>query len=111
MGRVIGSFLDPRAYLPVTGESAYAIAWYQWYVNPSGAGALAQPEEPPAEVQKQMELYDQILASGDQAKQNELMHEILDIARDQFYIIGISSEPPGHRPPPSRSSTGLAVSS
>lgn len=89
-------FLDPRAYLPVTGESAYAIAWYQWYVNPSGAGALAQPEEPPAEVQKQMELYDQILASGDQAKQNELMHEILDIARDQFYIIGISSEPPGY---------------
>lgn len=89
-------FLDPRAYLPVTGESAYAVAWYQWYVNPSGAGALAQPEEPPAEVQRQMELYDQILASGDQAKQNELMHEILDIARDQFYIIGVSSTPPGY---------------
>ncbi len=89
-------FLDPRAFLPVHSESAFAVAWYQWYVNPSGAGALAQPEEPPAIVKEQMALYDQILSSGDLNKQNELMHKILDIARDQFYIIGISSSPPGY---------------
>ena len=43
-----------------------------------------------------MDLYAQILSSGDQAKQNELMKEILAIAKDQLYVIGISSSPPGY---------------
>lgn len=89
-------FLDPRHFLPATGESAYAIAWYQWYVNPTGAGAAAQPEEPPEQVKRQLELYDQILSSGDSAQQAELMKEILEIAREQFYVIGVSSSPPGY---------------
>jgi peptide/nickel transport system substrate-binding protein len=43
-----------------------------------------------------MELYDQIKATGDQAEQVALMKELLEIAKDQFYVIGISNEPPGY---------------
>ncbi len=89
-------FLDPRHFVPVTSESAYAMAWYTWYVNPSGVGALVPPEEPPDIVKHQMALYDQIKATGDYQKQLELMKEILAIAKDQFYVIGISSSPPGY---------------
>jgi peptide/nickel transport system substrate-binding protein len=59
-------FVDPRHMLPVHSESAYAMAaWYNWYANPSGEGALTQPEDPPVEVKRQMELYDQLKATGD----------------------------------------------
>ncbi|MEZ4664634.1 MAG: hypothetical protein R2911_44445 [Caldilineaceae bacterium] len=48
---------------PANGESAFAQAWVTWYTNRTGEGALTPPEEPPAEVQHQMELYDQIKAT------------------------------------------------
>ena len=43
-----------------------------------------------------MELYDQIKATGDYQKQLELMREIIDIAKDQFYVVGLSSSPAGY---------------
>lgn len=88
--------LEPRWYFPFSDESWFAEAWVTWYNNPSGVGALAAPEEPPAETKRQMELYDQIKASGDPAEQEALMNEILEIAADQFYAIGISLNPPGY---------------
>jgi peptide/nickel transport system substrate-binding protein len=88
-------FLDPRHLFPFSGESTFAQAWQTWYNNPTGEGALVGPEEPPADVQRQMELYDQIKGTGDYATQVELMKEIIEIAKDQFYVIGISSSPPG----------------
>jgi len=89
-------FLDPRHMFPFSGESTFAQAWQQWYNNPDGEGALTPPEEPPEDVKRQMDLYDQIKASGDTALQEELMKEIIEIARDQFYVIGLSSSPPGY---------------
>lgn len=89
-------FLDPRHLFPFSGESTFAQAWVTWYNNPSGEGALTPPEEPPADVQRQMELYDQIKATGDEATQIELMKEIIEIAKEQFYVVGISSSPPGY---------------
>ncbi|MBX3014367.1 MAG: ABC transporter substrate-binding protein [Caldilineaceae bacterium] len=89
-------FLDPRHFLPVTSESAYAMAWYTWFVNPSGDGALTQPEEPPAAVKEQMELYNQIKATGDYQEQLRLMQAILAIAKEEFYVIGVSSSLSGY---------------
>lgn len=82
--------LDPRYYLPMNnGSSIYAKAWAFWYngVNPDIA------EEPPADVKRAMNLYDQIKATSDDAEQLALMTEILDIAADQFYAIGTVLEP------------------
>ncbi|HXF62073.1 MAG TPA: ABC transporter substrate-binding protein, partial [Caldilineaceae bacterium] len=79
--------LDPRYWFPFsTGNSFWAKAWAYWYVDPESPLA----EEPPAEVKRQMELYDQIRETADDAKQQELLREILDIQADLFPIIGIA---------------------
>ncbi|MCB0159988.1 MAG: ABC transporter substrate-binding protein, partial [Caldilineaceae bacterium] len=88
--------LEPRWYFPFSGESLYAEAWKEWYVNPSGVGSLVPPEEPPAGPKRQMELYDAIKATGDAAEQQALMEEILQIAADEFYALGISLPAPGY---------------
>lgn len=81
--------LEPRWYFPYSQESNYAIPWARWYRNrndPLG-------EKPPEVVQKQMILYDQILTTADKGKQIILMKKILNIAADQFYVIGVSTPP------------------
>ncbi|MCC6804713.1 MAG: ABC transporter substrate-binding protein, partial [Anaerolineae bacterium] len=78
--------LEPRWYFPFSNESNYGEAWQYWYNNPSDERA----EEPPEAVRQQMDLYTQLRATADQAGQNELMSQILQIAADQFYVIGIS---------------------
>jgi peptide/nickel transport system substrate-binding protein len=88
----LGAILEPRYYFPYSDESNYAEAWQYWYNNP--AHELA--EEPSEAAQHQMELYDQIKATADLDEQNELMAEIIQIAADEFYVIGISLPPSGY---------------
>ena len=78
--------LEPRHYFPFSNESGYAEGWQYWYNNPNDERAI----EPPDIVKQQMALYDQLKATVDQDQQNELMRQILDIAADQFYSIGIA---------------------
>jgi peptide/nickel transport system substrate-binding protein len=84
--------LEPRWYFPYSNESNYAEAWQYWYNNPDDPRA----EEPSAAAQRQMELYDEIKATADPDRQAELMNEILDIAAEEFYAIGINLTPPGY---------------
>ena len=91
VGQVI--LLDPRYYFPLDGNSVYAQAWQIWYNNPTGAGATVKPEEPPTAVKEQMALYDQLKNTADTDEQMRLMQQILDMAVDQFYVIGITTEP------------------
>jgi peptide/nickel transport system substrate-binding protein len=83
--------LEPRWYFPYSNESNFAQAWRVWY-NPGAAGGIPRtaPEQPPADMRRQMQLYDQIKATGDEQKQQELMRQLLEISADQFYVIGIS---------------------
>lgn len=82
--------LEPRWYFPFSAESQFGILWQYWWRKD------ARGEEPPAAPKKQMELYDQIQATGDEAKQMELMKQILQIAQEQFYAIGISKPGMGY---------------
>ena len=95
-GKGFAVLLDPRYYFPFNANSIFAKAWSQWYMNPTGQGSGITPIEPPAAIKQQMELYDQIRVTGDLDEQLNLMMEILDIATDQFYVIGISTEPDGY---------------
>jgi len=81
-----GTLLDPRNYVPMHGHSRYGRAWYEYWLDPEGETA----QEPPEAVLKQFDLYRQVLASAEEADQIRLMKEILEIAADQFYSIGIS---------------------
>jgi peptide/nickel transport system substrate-binding protein len=86
----LGEVLEPRWYFPYSGESNYAIPWAYWFRNdPRG-------EEPPAYVQEQMDRYRRIIGTGDSAEQVALMGEILDIAKEQFYVMGLSLPPNGY---------------
>jgi peptide/nickel transport system substrate-binding protein len=83
--------LDPRYWFPHSNNSLYAKAWVAWYQNPKNELA----EEPPAEIKKQMELYESLKATSDEAEQAAIMKQILEIAADQFYTIGSSLESSG----------------
>ena len=79
---------EPRAYLPVHNHAAHARPWYNWY-NSGGE----QGVEPPESVQKQMDIFRQILITPDLDDQRELMAEILQIAADDFWVMGICRYP------------------
>lgn len=89
------SVLDPRAFFPFSDESLFGVAWAAWYNGARGisGSASAASEEPPAIIKQQMALFDQVKQTADPEKQKTLMREMLDIAADQFYAIGISTPP------------------
>jgi peptide/nickel transport system substrate-binding protein len=78
---------DPRWYFPFSAESNYAQAWQTWYNKPSNP--LTQPEEPPEAARQQMDLYDQLKETPDVDEQNALFAQILDIAQQQFWAMGL----------------------
>lgn len=89
--------LDPRWYFPANNDSYYwAPAWAAWYEGVDTANSQVQPEEPPAVVRKQMDLYNQLKASPDPKEQVTLMKQILEIAADQFWTMGIAFEANGY---------------
>lgn len=83
------ALFEPTFYFPFWNETLFAVPWGNWYASGGKAG-----EEPSAAAKKQMELYREILRSADVAKQNELMQQLLNIAADEFYAIGINSPGP-----------------
>ncbi len=87
------ALFEPTFYFPFWNESLFAVPWGNWYASGGKSG-----EEPPAEVKKQMDLYREITKYSDPAKQKELMKQLLDIAADQFYAIGISTPGPLYSP-------------
>ena len=82
--------LDQRYWVPIDrGSSMFAKGWAYWYFDKTDELAV----EPPADVQKALEMYDEIRLTADEDKQVELLKQILDIAADQFYCIGTVLEP------------------
>ena len=84
----LATLLNPGPFLmPASGGSTFAPAWGAWYSQGSFGD---EPQEPPDIVKQQQELYDQVKATADPDVQRQLMNEIIDIAIDQFWAIGIS---------------------
>jgi peptide/nickel transport system substrate-binding protein len=80
------AIFEPTFYFPFWNESLFAVPWGNWFASGGKSG-----EEPPAEVKKQMELYRELTKSADPDHQKALMKQLLDIAADQFYDIGINT--------------------
>lgn len=88
--------LDPRWYIPAQPDSRYyAPAWTNWYLGTNDPNET-KAEEPPPAVKKALDLYKELLATGDGDKQIALMKEILDIAADEFMVMGIATEGDGY---------------
>ncbi len=95
------TIMDPRFYFPYNRFSSWAPAWAKWSEGTSGGTVplpanLAGAEAPPPSTEKQMRLYRQLTQTGDLNSQYRLLREILDIAADEFYVIGISTTPEGY---------------
>jgi peptide/nickel transport system substrate-binding protein len=82
--------LEPRWYFPYSQESLFAEAWQYWYNgDPRG-------EEPNDIAKSQMALYDELKSTADPDAQAALMDEILQIAADEFWAMGINLPAPGY---------------
>jgi ABC-type transport system substrate-binding protein len=75
--------LDPTWYFPSHAGCQWAIPWGTWYATGGEEG-----EKPPAQIRRQMDLYDQVKASSDTSQRDALFQQILDIAREEFVLIG-----------------------
>ena len=77
---------EPRYYMPSGPESVWAFRWQAWY-----NGSTPEIAEEPADwAKQQMELYTQLQGEGDKAKRDDLMKQILVIAKENFPVIGLS---------------------
>jgi peptide/nickel transport system substrate-binding protein len=82
----------PAYYLPTgANNTSYAQGWAQWYQSGGASG-----EEPPAPVRRQFALYERLLVTPGAAQRSALMKQILAIAKQEFYAIGISTAVPGY---------------
>ncbi|MEQ8674458.1 MAG: ABC transporter substrate-binding protein [Aggregatilineales bacterium] len=84
---------NPKDYFPWENnrECLFGVGWRDWYT----IGADAENAvEPPPSVMRQLELYEEFKATADLARQQEIFEEILQIAADNFYSIGISTPLP-----------------
>lgn len=93
-GGLNDAILDPRWYIPINTESNYGIPWAYWYAQAEVSDA--EPVEPPEQVKEALAIYDEFKNTGDPAAQQELMGQILAIAEEQFYAVGISLPAPGY---------------
>ncbi len=75
---------DPRWYFPFSGNE-HAVRWVEWYTSAGSEG-----EEPPEIAQQQMELYNKLKETPGREARVELMREILRLAVDGFWAIGIA---------------------
>jgi peptide/nickel transport system substrate-binding protein len=85
--------LETRWWFPSGGEANYAQRWAEWY---NGRGTGENADEPPDYALRQMELAWQIPREADPEAQKQLFREILQIAKEQFYVIGIASAADGY---------------
>lgn len=88
----VSVIFEPYWYFPSSSggvAAAWAKEWAWWYENdPRGT-------EPPEPARRQMELYDELIATPDFDEQVALMNEILAIAAEEFYVIGTAPTPNG----------------
>lgn len=88
--------VEPRWYFPYSTWSLFAVPWANWYNAGGLTGKIDKDAvtgpivEPPDIAKKQMQLYEQIKRTADPKKQSDLMTQIIQIAKDQFWAMGIN---------------------
>jgi peptide/nickel transport system substrate-binding protein len=89
--------LDPRWWFPSNLDSYYwAPAWTAWFLGVNPETSQVKPEEPAPAAKRQMELYGELQASADPEQQIAIMNQILDIAADEFWTMGVAWQASGY---------------
>jgi peptide/nickel transport system substrate-binding protein len=82
------AILNPYLYMPF-GYNFWGRAWLYWWRPSANAGAEAM--EPPEPIKQQFALYDELTQTSDPDEQTRLLNEILAIAQENFWVIGIGT--------------------
>lgn len=93
-GAGLTGILDPRYYTPGFLFGMFGNGWWAWYVKSTEAVQV----EPSQEIQDIRALYESVLTQPTQEEQIAKMKEVLDIAVDEFWVIGIARPGPGYQP-------------
>lgn len=89
-GGLRDALTDPRDYFPRGNWGMMAPRWAAWQGDSGTLVENLEPEAPPAEMQRQMELFEDLQVASPE-NHAEIMYEILDIAADVFPKIGTVS--------------------
>jgi len=81
--------IDPRWFLPFSAESVHAVPFAAWWNSGGKEG-----EEPPADLRKAQEIFDEIKQEPDTEKQKTLFRQILELNKENLWVIGVSTAPP-----------------
>ena len=82
---------DPGIYLPYSLDtnSTWALDYAEWRVSGGTAG-----KEPTGDMRRAMDLFDQVLKTGNTDEQTALMQQIMEIAANNLWVVGIAPRPP-----------------
>jgi peptide/nickel transport system substrate-binding protein len=97
-GAGLTAILDPRYYTPGSLFGLFGNGWWAWY---NGSTEAVQVE-PPQEIKDIRDVYEQVLQQPTQDAQVEQMKKVLDIAAEQFWVLGVARPGPGYQPYNSR---------
>ena len=93
--------LSPRYFIPYNTEAFYAVGWGRWYSaggfydSPRSRelrGAIPVPKDSP--MYRAIADYEAALRATDPAEQKRLVDDMLSIAAENTWTIGISTSPP-----------------
>jgi peptide/nickel transport system substrate-binding protein len=97
-GAGLTPILQPRYYIPGEYDSLFGGGWFYWWANSQEAVTV----EPPQEMKDLRVQFEQVGQQPSQDAQVAAMAEILEIAADNFWVIGISRPGLGFQPYNSR---------
>ena len=81
--------LDPRWFLPYNTGSFYGLDYVRWFRSGGRTG-----EEPPPAMRQCIELFGQVQRAVDEAEQIRLFRQIIDINRENLWVIGTVGQIP-----------------
>jgi peptide/nickel transport system substrate-binding protein len=85
---------DPRSYSPMEWHGYFGLGWYFWRVATPGT----TPVEPPQEIIDIRKVYDDVARQPTPELQLEQMKKVIQLAADNFWMIGIASPAPRYQP-------------
>jgi len=97
-GAGITAILDPRYYVPGEYFGMYGNGWFAGRTGATDSVQVPMPDD----MLAMRALYDEVLTQPTPEQQIDKMKEVLQMAADQFWVIGISRPIPGYQPYNSR---------
>jgi peptide/nickel transport system substrate-binding protein len=90
-GGMIDALIFPRAYVPIQSDGAFGTAWVSYYTKTG-----PDQEAPPPEVQREVDIWEQMRTTGDAQKQKDLFRQLLAMAKENFLSMGIALPIPAY---------------